>query len=74
MCITDDDLVYGWGDNQQHPELDIRFVFSNSSAKISKRSKTTYAIWYDKLGIPYADKTIPVKWFTEPPVANTKKK
>ena len=26
---------------KQHPELDIRFVFSNSKAKISKGSKTT---------------------------------
>ena len=52
--------------NKQHPELDIRFVFSNSNAKISKKSKTTYAMWCDKLGIPYADKVIPESWMQEP--------
>ena len=50
---------------EQHPELDIRFVFSNSNAKISKNSKTTYAIWCDKLGIKYADKVIPDSWLSE---------
>lgn len=58
---------------EQHPELDIRFVFSNSKAKISKRSKTTYAAWCEKLGIPYADKVIPQSWLKEP-VATLKKK
>ena len=50
---------------EQHPELDIRFVFSNSKAKISKGSKTTYAMWCEKLNIPYADKTIPQSWINE---------
>jgi hypothetical protein len=59
---------------EQHPELDIRFVFSNSSTKISKRSKTTYGMWCEKLGIPYADKKIPDAWLEEQPVGNTKKK
>ena len=26
---------------EQHPDLDIRFIFNNSRAKISKKSKTT---------------------------------
>lgn len=52
---------------EQHPELDIRFVFSNSRAKISKKSKTTYGAWCEKLGIPYADKTIPQAWLEEKP-------
>lgn len=51
---------------QQHPELDIRIVFSNSKAKISKKSNTTYAMWCEKLGIPYADKQIPQSWLDEP--------
>jgi hypothetical protein len=51
---------------QQHPELDIRFVFSNSKNKISKNSKTTYAIWCEKNGYKYADKEIPEEWFLEP--------
>jgi hypothetical protein len=52
---------------EQYPELDIRFVFSNSNTKISKRSKTTYASWCEALGIPYADKTIPQSWLEEKP-------
>lgn len=47
---------------EQHPDLDIRFVFSNSKAKISKTSKTTYGSWCDKHGFVYADKTIPKEW------------
>ncbi|WP_422048089.1 hypothetical protein [Shimia sp.] len=50
---------------EQHPDLDIRFVFSNSKQKISKRSKTTYADWCEKYGFKYADKFIPKDWFEE---------
>jgi len=50
----------------QHPDLDIRFVFSNSKAKISKRSTTTYADWCTKHGFKYADKGIPQAWLEEP--------
>lgn len=47
---------------EQHPELDIRFVFSNSSTKLSKGSKTSYGDWCRKHGFLYADKTIPKEW------------
>jgi hypothetical protein len=47
---------------EQHPELDIRFVFSNSRGRISKASKTTYADWCDKNGFIYADKSVPDEW------------
>jgi len=50
---------------QQHPELDIRFVFTNSKNKINKNSKTTYADWCEKNGFKYADKIIPDEWFNE---------
>lgn len=50
---------------KQHPEHDIRFVFSNSKTKISKRSKTTYADWCEKHGFLYADKEIPDAWLKE---------
>jgi len=50
---------------KQNPELDIRFVFSRSSARLSKTSKTTYGTWCDKYGFPYADKTIPESWLKE---------
>jgi hypothetical protein len=47
---------------EQHPELDIRFVFQNSKGKIRKGSKTSYADWCIKYGFLYADKTVPVDW------------
>ena len=47
---------------KQHPNLDIRFVFSNSRNKIRKGSKTSYADWCDKNGFLYADKVIPTEW------------
>jgi hypothetical protein len=46
----------------QHPDLDIRFVFSNSSSRISKKSPTTYAMWCERYGFKYADKSIPKEW------------
>ena len=50
---------------KQHPELDIRFVFSNSKNKINKGSKTTYGDWCDKHGFQYADKLIPEEWIKD---------
>ena len=50
----------------QNPNLDIRFVFSNSKNKITKNSKTTYADWCDKNNYKYSDKEIPDSWFLEP--------
>lgn len=47
---------------KQHPELDIRFVFTNSKSKLSKASKTTYAMWCTKHGFIFADKEIPLEW------------
>lgn len=46
---------------QQHPELDIRIVFQNPNAKISKTSKTTYAKWCDDHGIPWAKAPTPAQ-------------
>lgn len=50
---------------QQHPHLDIRFVFSNSRTRISKQSKTTYADWCRAKGFLFADKLIPPRWIAE---------
>ena len=50
---------------EQHPDLDIRFVFSNSRTRISKQSKTSYAMWCEKYGFPFADKAIPTLWLKE---------
>ena len=49
---------------QQHPSVDIRFVFSSSKRRLSKTSKTTYAAWCVKHGFLYADKCIPKEWLT----------
>lgn len=46
----------------QHPDLDIRFVFSSSKQRISKQSKTTYADWCIKNGFKFADTSIPKEW------------
>lgn len=50
---------------RQHPDLDIRFVFSNPRAKLYKGSKTTYGDWCDKNGFQYAKETIPIEWLKE---------
>lgn len=52
----------------QHPEIEVRFVFSNSRARISKLSQTTYADWCRKHGFLFADKFIPQEWINEHPV------
>lgn len=49
----------------QHPNLDIRFVFSNSKTRISKTSATTYAMWCEHHGFQYADKHVPILWTHE---------
>lgn len=51
----------------EHPELDIRFVFSNPNNRISKTSKTTYAKWCEDYGFLYAAKLIPREWLKEAP-------
>lgn len=49
------------------PDLDIRFVFSNSAAKIGKKSTTTYGAWCGTKGFHYADREIPRSWLLEGP-------
>lgn len=49
-----------------YPDLDIRFVFSNAKARIAKASKTTYAMWADKHGFPWAHREVPQAWWEEP--------
>ena len=57
----------------QHPELDIRFVFSNANAKLYKGSKTTYAMWCEKHGFKYYHRIIPLEWLEEDGTATRKK-
>ena len=50
---------------QYGKEHDIRFVFSNSRAKLYKGAKSTYGDWCTKNGFLYADKEIPEEWLNE---------
>ena len=50
---------------KQHPKLDIRFVFTNSRAKLSKGAKSSYADWCIKNGFRYYDRIIPEDWLKE---------
>ncbi len=52
---------------QQKPDLDIRFVFQNPNAKLTKKSKTTYGMWADKNGFKWSNKDIPQEWINEGP-------
>ena len=47
---------------KQWPDLDIRFIFTNSRAKLYKGAKSSYADWCKKNGFDFADKTIPKEW------------
>jgi len=50
---------------KQHPRLDIRFVFTNSRAKLRKGAKSSYAEWCIKYGFLYYDRIIPEDWLKE---------
>jgi len=50
---------------QQHPDKDIRFVFTRSATKLYKGSKSTYSDWCVKNNFKFADKKIPDSWFNE---------
>ena len=50
---------------QQHPNLDLRFLFQNARAKLYKGSKTTYADFATKNGFVWAHKRIPDEWVDE---------
>lgn len=50
---------------EQYPQLDIRFLFMNANNRLSKSSKTTYAMWAEKNGFKYCDKIIPDSWLKE---------
>jgi len=50
---------------RQHPELDIRFVFTNSNAKLYKGSKSNYEQWCNKHNFKSAHRVIPMEWLKE---------
>ena len=45
-----------------NPNLDIRFVLMSPNSTISKKSKTTYAMWCDRHGFLWSDKVVPKEW------------
>ena len=47
---------------EQHPDVDIRFVFMNPFTKINRKSSTTYASWCEEHGFQYAEERIPKEW------------
>lgn len=50
---------------QQHPDVDIRFVFQNAATPLSRGSKTTYAKWCQRHGFLFAEKDVPDSWVTQ---------
>ena len=48
-----------------HPELDIRFVFSNPYQRLNKGARSTYADWCDYYGFLFAKEVIPHDWIKE---------
>jgi len=51
---------------KDNPDIDLRMVFQAPFNTISKRSKTTYAQWCEKLDIPWTSfKNIPLDWLIE---------
>lgn len=58
---------------EQYPDLDIRFVFSNANARISKRSRTTYGAWAHTHGFPFAHRMVPKEWLKEKGSAKAKR-
>ena len=50
---------------EQHPNLDVRFVFSSAKKPINPGSPTTVADWCRKYGFQFAEKDIPQSWFCE---------
>ena len=50
---------------EQHPELDIRFLFSRAGQKLSRQSQTTYAQWCNRYGFQWCEKKVPQGWINE---------
>lgn len=50
---------------KQHPNLDIRFVFSNAQAKLYKGAKSRYSDWCEQKGFKWAHRVIPEEWLLE---------
>ena len=58
---------------EQHPELDIRFVFTNPDQKLYKGAKSRYYQWCDTNDFMWAHRVIPEEWLKEKGKATTLK-
>lgn len=49
---------------QQHPDIQIKFLFGKPHNKLNRASKTTYAMWCEANGFEWADikEGIPKDW------------
>jgi len=50
---------------EQHPTIDLRLVFQSPFQKLSKKSKTTYAMWATKNGIKWGVQSDILAWSKE---------
>jgi len=50
---------------EQHPDLDIRFLFKKADKRIKKGSKTTCGEWCKKNGFKFCEKEIPQSWLKD---------
>ena len=52
---------------RESTNCDIRFCFQNPNVKLSKKSKTTYAMWCEKNNFKWCDKDkdIPKEWMVK---------
>lgn len=49
----------------QHPDIDLRFIFTHPHFPINKNSKTTYAMWADKNGFKWCERIPPKQWIND---------
>lgn len=47
---------------EQHPDVDLRFVFQNANLRLNSKSSTTYGDWCDKHGFLWCAQAIPKEW------------
>jgi hypothetical protein len=47
---------------EQHPDLNLKFVFMNAFNKLSRSSSTTYGSWCTDHGFQFAEERIPKEW------------
>lgn len=47
---------------EQHPDKKFKLLFQNARNKLSKSSKTTYAMWAEQHGFEWAEGMVPKEW------------